>query len=770
MPYSITTKDGITINNIPDEVAPDAPELKQRVAELRGGKPKAEPASDIPIPKNGYLMGLRDPLDAGAQMLRRMVPDSVGKAVDNVGNWLADKGLPVIKSEGVEGVDKIVTDVNKKYEQQRQQNGETGFDGGRLTGNIINPVNLVPVGAATKAKTAMDLVKVGTKAGAVSGALQPVVDPKNDFLEKKAIQTTVGAATGAVATPALSKVGEAIGKGVQKVINRGQPLLNEERVQIALNNLLKNQGMEPAEVSKAMKNSISAQITDAFSKKAKLDPAAIIRKAEFEAVGLADDAGPTVGQLTRDPMQFAKEKNLSGINLNGENQLASRFQLQNQKLAGVFDEAGANAATDRVTAGQSIIDALKKADEPVKQGVDDLYSKARSMTQGRAADLDRAAFSQAANAALDDSMANAFVPANVRTLLNDITAGKGPFNVESAVQIDSLLSKAQRQAERSGDDAAAFAVGKIRDALHETPFAQAEARMTNVADDVAAQAARTVDEGITDVPFKELRPKLEGPKGSAMAAAPQAQYSQVEFPIGATASAPVDDGLLARQAFDEARKAARSRFATIEDTPALKAAINDDAPDKFVQKYILGADVRDVQAMKKVLGNSPEALARARAQVADHLKRAAFGENASGDKGFAADRYLKTLEALGKQKLELFFSPEEVVKLKLAGKVASDINSIPVGAQYGTNKSGTAAAAVNVITGILDKVGAGMIGNFIKREAGNYGAQKAIKEALDTSIQQAPDELPAEIAKALRLLGTTGGAATAAGMTPVFNQ
>jgi hypothetical protein len=37
MAYSITTKDGITINNIPDDVAPDSPELKARVAAIRAG-------------------------------------------------------------------------------------------------------------------------------------------------------------------------------------------------------------------------------------------------------------------------------------------------------------------------------------------------------------------------------------------------------------------------------------------------------------------------------------------------------------------------------------------------------------------------------------------------------------------------------------------------------------------------------------------------------------------------------------------------------------
>lgn len=44
MPYSITTKDGITINNIPDDVSPDSPELKERVAKIRAEGVKQESA------------------------------------------------------------------------------------------------------------------------------------------------------------------------------------------------------------------------------------------------------------------------------------------------------------------------------------------------------------------------------------------------------------------------------------------------------------------------------------------------------------------------------------------------------------------------------------------------------------------------------------------------------------------------------------------------------------------------------------------------------
>ena len=43
MPYSITTKDGITIQNIPDEVDPQAQELQDRVAAIRADGGEAAP-------------------------------------------------------------------------------------------------------------------------------------------------------------------------------------------------------------------------------------------------------------------------------------------------------------------------------------------------------------------------------------------------------------------------------------------------------------------------------------------------------------------------------------------------------------------------------------------------------------------------------------------------------------------------------------------------------------------------------------------------------
>jgi hypothetical protein len=775
MPYSITTKDGITINNIPDDMPADAPELKQRVATIRGQRPAAAPAAPalpkVDAPTSGVAMGMRDPIDAGAQMLRRIVPEGVGRAVDNMGNWLADKGLPVARSTGVQGVDNIVKGVNQGYDTQR---GEQGFDWGRLGGNMVNPVNYAGGGLLKGASTVGQLARGGAMTAGISALFQPVVDTADGFWSQKAGQAALGAATGGVLTPVVAKAGQGLAKGAQALTTPtpARNVFTPEGVTIRVNNILQSQGMNLQDAPDVILQSVRRQVEEAGRTGARLDPAAMLRRAQFEAVGLTDDAAPTLGQMTRDPMQFANEKNLSGIQLDRGgrgvgNDLAERFQRQNQRLGEVFDNMGARDATDRVTAGQSFMDALRAADAPVKAGVDDLYATGRAMNNGRAADLERGFFSNKANADLDQGMWGAFVPPEIRTLLNTISEGKTPFNVDAVEQIDTILAASQRSFPSKSPQASA--IGVIRNALRETPLSPVNraAPAAGMADDMGRAAGDVFDEGVTDV-VPRMAPELPAPPSTALSAG-------VEFPdmpqpgtaMGAAMvppAPPINDGEAAREAFRQARRAAASRFATIDETPALKAALDNEAPDSFVRNFILNADVGDVQSMRNVLQNSPDALAQARAQVADHLKRAAFGENPSGDKAFTADRYLNTVRAIGRQKLEVFFTPAEIVRLNLAGKVASDINSIPVGAKYGTNTSGTGAAVMNMLSSLsrrtLDKVPVvGQVAGLIADKAGSMRTERAIGQALSPVPTQPARELSPEVVRALELLFPAGGVA-----------
>ncbi len=770
--FKITGPDGATYEITAPDGASEQDVLSYAQQNFGGQKPAAPALPKVDAPTSGLAMGLRDPIDAGAQLLRRVVPEGVGRAVDNVGNWLADKGLPVARSAGVQGVDGIVKGVNQGYDAKR---GEQGMDWARLGGNLMNPVNYVGGGALKGATTVGQLARGGAVAGGVSALFQPVVNTEDGFWGQKAGQAAMGAAAGGVLTPAIAKVTQAGARGVQALTSptpRGQ-VFTPDGVNIRVNNILQSQGMSLQDAPDVILQSVRRQVEEAGRTGGRLDPAAMLRRAQFEAVGLADDAAPTLGQMTRDPMQFANEKNLSGVQLDRGargmgNDLAERFQRQNQRLGEVFDTMGAREATDRVTAGQSFMDALRAADAPVKAGVDELYSAARGMTGGRAADLERGIFSQNANNALNEGMWGRFVPDNIRGLLNDITDGTTPFNVDAAVQIDGILSAAQRRAGAGSPEASA--IGVIRNALRDTPLSQvnrAAPAAGGMADDMGRAAGDVFEDGVTDV-VPRMAPELPSPPSTALSAGVEfpdmPQPGTALGPAMVPPAPPIDEGAAARAAFDQARRAARDRFATIEATPALQAALDNEAPDSFVRNFILNADVGDVQSMRRVLENSPDALAQARAQVADHLKRAAFGENPSGDKAFTADRYLNTLRAMGPQKLGVFFTPAEIVRLNLAGKVASDINSIPVGAKYGTNTSGTGAAVMNLLSSLgrktLDRLPVvGPVAGLIADKSAAMQTERAIGQALSPVATQPARELSPEVVRALELLFPAGGVA-----------
>jgi hypothetical protein len=76
MPYSITTKDGITINNIPDNVPADSPELKARVAAIRAGQQQVPAESVLEAagaptpeepPKMGFFEGIAESVTGRAR-------------------------------------------------------------------------------------------------------------------------------------------------------------------------------------------------------------------------------------------------------------------------------------------------------------------------------------------------------------------------------------------------------------------------------------------------------------------------------------------------------------------------------------------------------------------------------------------------------------------------------------------------------------------------------------------------------------------------------
>ena len=157
-------------------------------------------------PSSGFLMGLKDPITAGAQM----IPRALG-AVASLGGTKPNSLSELLYREA-KRVDEMAKAEEQAYQAQREQAGESGFDPARLGGNILNPASLVPAARVAQLARAKGLSTVGqaATAGAVGGAMQPVVG-EGEFGEQKTEQVALGAVTG--------PIGEKVVAGAGRVLN-----------------------------------------------------------------------------------------------------------------------------------------------------------------------------------------------------------------------------------------------------------------------------------------------------------------------------------------------------------------------------------------------------------------------------------------------------------------------------------------------------------------------------------------------------------------------
>ncbi len=168
------------------------------------------PKPDTTSMADRFAQGLRDPINGGAQLLTKILPNGVVDAGNAANNWLADKtglfpkleerGLNSLVAGGPTGVDKLVRDQERAYEASRgDQAGK--FDAWRIGGNVLNPANLALAARLPQAVTTLGRIGVGAAGGAASAALNPVTS-NGDFADEKLKQMAIGSAFGG-AVPAV---------------------------------------------------------------------------------------------------------------------------------------------------------------------------------------------------------------------------------------------------------------------------------------------------------------------------------------------------------------------------------------------------------------------------------------------------------------------------------------------------------------------------------------------------------------------------------------
>jgi hypothetical protein len=440
-----------------------------------------------------------------------------------------------------------------------------------------------------------------------------------------------------------------------------------------IDNAITQSGIDTANLSTQSINSLRDDVQNALKSGEQLSPDAIRRLADYKAVG----ATPLRGNLTLNPVDITRDKNLTKLAANSDDLVANQLPMipnkNNSALIGGLNDLGANGADDAYGAGSKIIGALSNRDDSANVLIDGLYKNARA-TDGRSAALDPYAFTNKANDLLDFHNAGGSLPTDIRTKLNAFADGSAPLTVDTAEQFKSNIARTQRN---STDGNVKFALGKVREALDSTPLLDSAGQdATN-----AFNKARRVNRAYMQI--VEKTPALQA----------------------------VRDGI----------------------EP-------DKFVQKFIIGSGEKSNLMDLAMLKKNIKGSPEAVQSIRGQILNHLKNKGVNGASDEVANLSPAGYNKALEQIGERKLKLFFEPNEIEQLKRIGRVASYENFQPKGSAV-NNSNTAAALFTSVIDKIDKYVpfGSSIIGKPAKNIMINSGAKNTLN-ASNALIQKAPKQ------------------------------
>jgi hypothetical protein len=180
------------------------------------------------------------------------------------------------------------------------------------------------------------------------------------------------------------------------------------------------------------------------------------------------------------------------------------------------------------------------------------------------------------------------------------------------------------------------------------------------------------------------------------------------------------------------------------------------APDDFIRRFVINGKTNEVKGLAQVLKTAdPASFQEARAQLADQLRRAGFGETGqiTKDSPFAATRYLKTIREIGPDKLGAFFDAKEVSDIMTVGRVGTWMSSAPAKAPVSTSNSNV--PVVNMMMKLPGLKYVGAVANHVARPIQNNNALKA---ALAAEVPSGTAALNDAQRNYLSYLLATGGA------------
>ena len=221
----------------------------------------------------------------------------------------------------------------------------------------------------------------------------------------------------------------------------------------------------------------------------------------------------------------------------------------------------------------------------------------------------------------------------------------------------------------------------------------------------------------------EMRKAERSGDGNAKAASSIVRQSLEDLPLTGDAAA-------LKPLADEARSAAKARFDILKKDPAYDAAVNDVAPDKFINKYIIGGNKRDLESLVNQLGGGSEGHQAVSAATINWLKDKSISSGNFNQASY--NRALKQIEP----KLDQLVDVETAQNLRKLGNVGAYTQAQPRGSYVNTSNTFVAGAKELAKSG-LEKtantvVGLGVVpvGTIVRESAQRRALKKETSQAL----------------------------------------
>lgn len=407
-------------------------------------------------------------------------------------------------------------------------------------------------------------------------------------------------------------------------------------------------------VDEVGRQALIADATKMLRRGKQIDATAAIRKQLLQKHNIQG----TQAQITRDPMMWATEREAAKHSSALNDVHIENHQQLDELMRNLVSDTGA-APVNTYEKMASTFNALKQADDTAQANVSKLYDDARGMT-GNDVRLNHLRFIDQTAKELEEQGLGSFIKGDVQDIF------KGMFDDPDFVlthgKSEELVKVLNKRLRTTTDGNERYAFGIIKDNLQK-------------------EVDRTIDEMGAMLPNGDIDGGLAG----------------------------------AADAWQTARGAARQRFEDIENTPALKAAIDGVEPDNAFNKYVLNANAADIVRMVDTLKKTPNGqqnIADIQGATIEHLLEQATKSN---NGAFSPHGLNRAINSLGENRMKAIFTPEQIARINDIKKVADILVQQPLGAHV--NHSNTGNVLIKQLLGLTGMVarvpGFGTAGNMV---------------------------------------------------------